>query len=187
MNKKNNQRFRETEINMESAMLKLMKTYDFEKITVKKICEKAQVNRSTFYAHFIDIYDMLDKMENELRAELLQSYQTEKEKQIFSEKSFLHFLEHIKKHKYFYKINLQTRKSFPLKQGYEELWKIVKTRCESVGITDDEEITYYLISFQAGFTMVLKHWVDTDCAVENRKIAAIIKNCIPGIWLSNKY
>lgn len=59
MNTKNNQRFKDTEIRMQSVMLELMKYMEFEKITVKKICEKAQVNRSTFYAHFIDIYDML--------------------------------------------------------------------------------------------------------------------------------
>ena len=52
MNKKNNHRFRETEIRMQTAMLEIMKTTEFKKITVKKICEKAGVNRSTFYAHF---------------------------------------------------------------------------------------------------------------------------------------
>lgn len=181
MNKKNNQRFRDTEIHMEYAILELMKIYDFEKITVKKICEKAQVNRSTFYAHFIDIYDMLDKVETELRKELLESYKSEKEISLFSERSFLLFLEHIKKHKYFYKINLQTRKNFPLKQGYEQLWELIKARCESAGIINDDEIMYYLISFQAGFTMVLKHWVDNDCMIENYKIAKIIKNCIPNV------
>ena len=62
MNTKNNMRFRETQIRMEAAMLDLMKHLDFEKITVKQICQKAGVNRSTFYAHFIDIYDMLEKM-----------------------------------------------------------------------------------------------------------------------------
>ena len=55
MNTKNNQRYQETEIRMEAAMLKLMEHTDFEKITVKKICETAGVNRSTFYAHFTDI------------------------------------------------------------------------------------------------------------------------------------
>ena len=59
MNTKNNQRFQETERRMEACMLELMKHYEFEKITVKKICEKAQVNRSTFYAHFIDIFDII--------------------------------------------------------------------------------------------------------------------------------
>lgn len=64
MNTKNNQRYRETEIRMDAAMLELMKHTEFEKITVKKICETAGVNRSTFYAHFTDIYDMLDRMED---------------------------------------------------------------------------------------------------------------------------
>lgn len=71
MNTKNNQRYRETEIRMDAAMLELMKHTEFEKITVKKICETAGVNRSTFYAHFTDIYDMLDRMEDFLHQELL--------------------------------------------------------------------------------------------------------------------
>ena len=74
MNTKNNQRYRETEIRMDAAMLELMKHTEFEKITVKKICETAGVNRSTFYAHFTDIYDMLDRMEDFLHQELLESY-----------------------------------------------------------------------------------------------------------------
>ena len=76
MNKKNNQRFHDTEIRMEAVMLELMKTTEFEKITVKKICEKSRVNRSTFYAHFSDINDMMDKMEQKLRKELLQAMKT---------------------------------------------------------------------------------------------------------------
>lgn len=181
MNKKNNQRFQETEKRMEVAMLELMKSTDFEKITVKRICEKAQVNRSTFYAHFLDIYDMMDKMEVHLREEMLNSYNKKEKFQIFSEQSFIYFLEHIKKHKYFYKINLHTRKSFPLKQGFNELWDIIEPRCKNAGITDEEEILYYFIGFQAGFTMILKHWVDTDCVLSERKIARIIQNCIPTI------
>ena len=46
MNTKNNQRFRDTEIRMEASMLDIMKHTKFEKITVKKICEKAQGNSS---------------------------------------------------------------------------------------------------------------------------------------------
>ncbi len=181
MNTKNNQRFRETEIRMEAAMLKLLKNTEFEKITVKKICEAAEVNRSTFYAHFIDIYDMLNKMETALHRELLESYKNKNDYSLFSEESFIYFLEHIKKHKYFYKINLQTRKTFPLSQGYEPLSNIIKSRCQQAGITDDKEIMYYFISFQAGFTMILKHWVDTDCLIKENELPAIIKKSIPNI------
>ena len=183
MNVKNNQRFHDTEVRMETAMLEIMKDTDFEKITIKKICEKARVNRSTFYAHFTDIYDMLDKMEVELRRELLDSYSSGKmqEYQMFSEESFILFLKHIKKHKYFYRINLQTRKSFPLKQGYEPLWAIIEPLCKKAGITSNEEIMYYFVYFQAGFTIILKRWVDTDCKENEVQLAEIIKNCIPTV------
>lgn len=40
MNTKNNQRFKETEIRMQSAMLELMKYMEFEKITVKKFVKR---------------------------------------------------------------------------------------------------------------------------------------------------
>lgn len=181
MNTKNNQRFRQTELRMEFAMLKLMENTEFEKITVKKLCEKAKVNRSTFYAHFMDIYDMLGKMERELSRELLESYGDKGGYDIFSEESFLYFLKHIRKHQYFYKIILRTRTSFPLSQGYEPLWEIMKSRCEQAGILEEEEMMYYFISFQADFTMALKHWVDTDCSIPERKVALIIQNSIPYI------
>lgn len=186
MNKKNNARFRQTEIRMESEALKLMKTLDIKKLTVRKICEKAGVNRSTFYAHFLDIEDMLDKMEMELRKDLMKRYQEKSEREIFSKTSFLRFLEHIEQHQYFYRINLATRKQFPLCQGYDNLYPIIEKRCHQAGIEDEQEILYYLISFQAGFTMVLKQWVDLGCQMEKEKVASIIYNCIPDVWKKEK-
>ena len=59
---------------------------------------------------------------------------------------------------------------------------IIKSRCEKHGINNEEEILYYFIYFQAGFTMILKHWVDTDCIASEEEIAAIIKKCIPNIF-----
>lgn len=183
MNIKNNRRFQDTEIRIETAMLEIMKKTEFEKITVKKICDKAQVNRSTFYAHFVDIYDLLDKMETFLAKELLDRYISQPHEKYppFSEDSFIPFLQHIKKHSYFYKINLAHRKSFPIRQGYEMIWNIIKPRCEKAGITSEDDIMYYFIYFQAGFTMILKHWVDTGCEKEESEVASIIINCIPQV------
>lgn len=189
MNIKNNQRFRDMEIRMETAMLDIMKTTDFEKITVRSICEKALVNRSTFYAHFTDIYDMLDKMEAELHKELLDSYSNKdgQENLAFSMQSFIPFLRHIKKHSYFYKINLQTRKKFPLKQGFEPLWdEVIKPRCKHAGLISEDDMMYYFVYFQAGFTMILKRWVDNGCKESENELAEIIEHCVPAVLSSMK-
>ena len=63
MNTKNNQRYRDMDIFMKAALTELMKEKDFEKITVRSICERAGVNRGTFYSHYADIYAMLEDAE----------------------------------------------------------------------------------------------------------------------------
>ena len=43
----------------------LLREKPVEKITVKELCEKAEINRSTFYKHYLDCYDLLNKIEEE--------------------------------------------------------------------------------------------------------------------------
>lgn len=59
-----------TKKNLYDALLILMKDKNFENIKVSDICEKALVNRSTFYAHFDDKYDLLYDFINDLKDEL---------------------------------------------------------------------------------------------------------------------
>ncbi|MDS0526141.1 TetR/AcrR family transcriptional regulator [Clostridium sp. SHJSY1] len=55
---------------IEDALIKLMSEKDFEKITVKDLTEKLDINRGTFYLHFRDKYDLLEQKENEILDEL---------------------------------------------------------------------------------------------------------------------
>ncbi len=47
-----------------------MKEKSIKHITVKEICEKADINRGTFYLHYKDVYDMFEQIENEFFNEL---------------------------------------------------------------------------------------------------------------------
>jgi len=50
------------------AFVALMKEKDFDHITVQDITERANVSRKTFYLHFLDKYDLLDRvMEDAIR------------------------------------------------------------------------------------------------------------------------
>ena len=51
MNKNENKYFN-TAVKMDKALLLLLSKKDFEDITIKEICEAAEVNRSTFYLHY---------------------------------------------------------------------------------------------------------------------------------------
>ena len=54
------------------ALLKLMKKKNFEKIKIADICEEALINRSTFYAHYEDKYELLMALFEEQKVSLLE-------------------------------------------------------------------------------------------------------------------
>lgn len=182
MNKKNNKQFRNSDIRMKQAMLELMNTIPFDKITVRLICERADVNRSTFYAHYTDIYDMIEQMEANLQKDLMNDYSVFDNVTVFSLESFIPFLKFIRKHMDFYRVALRTRHEFPLKQGYTPLWEqVIKPLCVQAGITSESEMLFYFIGFQASFTMILKYWVDQGCIEEEKIVAQIMRNIIPTV------
>ena len=56
---KNESKYFNTAIKMDEALLSLLEKKDFEYITIKEICDIAGVNRSTFYLHYENTYDLL--------------------------------------------------------------------------------------------------------------------------------
>lgn len=66
-----------TKKNLYDALILLMKQTNFENIKVADICKYALVNRSTFYNHYQDKYDLLDDMLTNLKNKIfnLNNYQ----------------------------------------------------------------------------------------------------------------
>ena len=58
MNDKTDLRVIKTNKILFEALTTLMKEKTFEKIKISDICEVALINRSTFYAHYIDIWTL---------------------------------------------------------------------------------------------------------------------------------
>ena len=63
MEKKTDLRIIKTKKVIYEALIDLMKEKTFEEIKVSDICNKALINRSTFYAHYEDKYEKVNKGE----------------------------------------------------------------------------------------------------------------------------
>lgn len=50
---------------IKNAIIELMSKKNFDKITIQEIADKANVGRRTFYDHYMDKYDLLDKITEE--------------------------------------------------------------------------------------------------------------------------
>ena len=64
--KRSDARVRYTQMVLKESLLSLLKEKPINKITVKELCDLAELNRATFYSHYRDCYDLMEHIENEL-------------------------------------------------------------------------------------------------------------------------
>lgn len=68
-------RITKTKKSIINSFLELRSKKAIEKITVKEICEKAEINKSTFYTHFKDIYDLTEYLEAQIASDVISNLQ----------------------------------------------------------------------------------------------------------------
>ncbi|WP_026658540.1 TetR/AcrR family transcriptional regulator [Butyrivibrio sp. AC2005] len=72
INKKEDRRIRYTKMRIRTAFHELIQEMDHEKITVTAICNRAEINRATFYKYYLDVPDLVDKLQDETINELAE-------------------------------------------------------------------------------------------------------------------
>jgi len=167
-----------TRMVLKDSMIKLLKDKQISEITVKEICELADVNRSTFYAHYLDLYDLLSKMEEEVLEDMkayLYQHNFEKDEESFQVTEKI--LEYIAENKEMAQILLHENAD-PIFQ--KRVIKIAqKYLMDSWNLADklDEDFSHYLSTFIiAGCLQMIKVWVDDDLKQSPKEMAILIHN-----------
>ena len=79
MKKKEDLRVIKTKMSLYKGLLELMKTKTFENIKVSEICTKSMINRSTFYDHFSDKYELFQSLIDDLKEGLINDLKVRKQ------------------------------------------------------------------------------------------------------------
>ncbi|WP_020060075.1 TetR/AcrR family transcriptional regulator [Bacillus sp. 123MFChir2] len=109
----NDPRVKRTRQAIRDALISLIHEKSFNSITVQDIAEKATVNRATFYSHYYDKYDLLDKSIEEMLTTLADILKPKKlDKNEFKltldtpHPVFLSLFSHIAENVFFYQVML---------------------------------------------------------------------------------
>ena len=78
MEEKTDRRIKRTRQLLIHALTTLMKEKSIKDITIKELCETADINRGTFYLHYKDIYDMLEQTELDLLTQFSEALKKHK-------------------------------------------------------------------------------------------------------------
>lgn len=182
MNTVNNQRFQETDRRIQEAMLQLIQEKEVNKVTVNDICTRCGINRSTFYAHFVDIYDLLGKLQMEIYQDVADSFKDINidPSEYLSIEYIVIILDHVRRHQLFYRAYFS--------KGLDDLQRnagIVQERfispyMRSLGIASERQINYQFRFFWAGFIEVVRIWVFDGCPETPEDLVKIIAMSVRG-------
>lgn len=164
MNTKNNLRFQQTEDQIRTIFIELLKKKELSKITVREICEQAQINRTTFYLHHTDIYDLMEKIESDMIHYHIAIFTKPKKEYSLGER-FIRLLTFIQENKEFYRVYLNNQRN-PRIIDYTLLPDSLTDRQKLFMRADKDgstEYEYSQIFFIAGFTAMIQNWLNRDC------------------------
>lgn len=172
MNKPNNQRYRDTEENIRQAVMELIKRG--EELSVRAICQRAGVNRSTFYLHFSDVYDMMDKFEAAMSRELVAAF-TREGAHGFADR-MENVFEYISQNADIYRAWLRAPRRglpFPFILPDECVRGLIDFR-RGMGLESDTEFNYQQSFFMGGIAEAARAWLECGCRESPRELTRIL-------------
>ena len=181
MNVKNNRLTQETDERIIRTVYRMMtqEHRPIGKITVREICEQAQIHRSTFYAHYQDVYDLVERVENSMSRQLTETFFRKLDAHASARECFTELFVFIRTHREFYTYYLaESKRSGVLRLA----WEIIQERAsmasltpEQFGAASQEELTYHGVFFVLGLTAVVRMWLQNGCREEPAELYDIIR------------
>ncbi len=190
---KNESKYFNTAIKMDEALILLLEKKDFEYITIKEICDKAGVNRSTFYLHYENTADLLKETTRYILDKHFAYYSadtsgiTERfencklEDLVFITSEYLTpYLTFIKENQRIFKVAIKQFNSFNMEKVYGNMFKHVFDPILSRFQIPQNDRQYIIKFYLTGIFGIVMEWLNCGCADEMNDIIKIIIDCVVG-------
>ena len=180
-----------TAARMDEAFLELLEKKDFAYITVKEICEKAGVNRSTFYLHYETVGDLLaestkyiiDRFVDSMpysTVDFLEKLPTRPLEELFliTPEYLTPYLTYIREHKRVFRVSLAQAGTLRMDEAYLALNRHVFTPILARFGVPPEDRDYMMAFFINGLIAVINKWLEQDCQDPMEHIISVMQTCI---------
>lgn len=162
---KDDRRVKYTKMVLKESFIKLLEKKDISKISIKEICENADINRATFYAHYNDQYDLLRKIENELLHNI-NAHLAEFDQEINNMNAVLlaeKIFEYLKENAKLCKLLLSERGDFNFqKQVMMLVYDIIISKLTNNNMITKEDAEYVYSFTITGCVGIVQKWLDED-------------------------
>ena len=165
MAERTDRRVRKTKAALRHGLAVLTQKKSIKEITVKELVEEVDINRSTFYLHYTDIYSMVAELESELLEEFKNAIDLYPPTN--SEEEMCRFFEHI------YNILNDNREICFVSERIKKIF-------ESGMVKNVYDVRYVFDFCISGGMGLFKHWLTDENALEPAHMAKITTDMVVG-------
>lgn len=180
-----------TAARMDEAFLELLEQKDFAYITVKELCARAGVNRSTFYLHYETLADLLAESAQHIidRFVAAMPHDTQEfleklperpveELYLITPEYLVPYLTYVKEHRRVFRTTVEQASALRMTDAYEALSRHVFLPILNrfgVSAADREYLMAFYIS---GLMAIINRWLQADCQDSIEHIISVMQTCI---------
>ncbi|HWR22327.1 MAG TPA: TetR/AcrR family transcriptional regulator [Feifaniaceae bacterium] len=174
MERKNiDQRVRLTRTLLKDALVQIMQTQHISKISVRALCDLAGVNRSTFYAHYSDQYDLLHQLEQEVIDNLKRYLEKQDyhDNRPISTQVLTRILEYAQENANLFQVLLSENCDFAFQKDIMELAQVVSFKLNPAF---DARVQGYLTVYGiTGCISILQKWLQDGLLETPEKVSEV--------------
>lgn len=186
-NKKDNQRVKMTKKIIKNTLINMLKEININKITVSSLCKKAEINRSTFYKYYDDIYDLVKKIEDEMFDKIKENIKKCELDEGVSYVNAKNILEEIKENKELY---CMLAGKYNDEKFFKKIRNMGKDTCINKWKVLNPNIDYkyleaFYVVYSNGFFNLVIQWLDGKLDITEKELIDIetrMFNLLPNIY-----
>jgi len=182
--KKEDRRVRRTKKMLTQALTELLQQKQVKEITVRELTELADMNRGTFYLYYKDIFDMLEKIEDDLFEQLNEIF-AHHEREVVTAQTrpiLLELFQFIAENREMCQVLLSPNGDMNFLHRLNE---VLREKCLQVyravtpGGGDGTDVFDYQYSFIVfGCAGIIRAWVSRQCPESPRQMAELTDTLI---------
>lgn len=181
-----------TAAKMDKALLELLAEKDFAYITIKEICQKAGVHRSTFYLHYENLGDLLTESVEKMMKDFacrFQGFQEEgflkkirscplEELVLITPRYLLPYLSYIRDNQKLFRISVEHYSTLGLQNSYRDLFQhVFEPILERFRVLPQHR--HYMMTFYLnGIIAVIMEWLENGCQEGVEEISGVLTRII---------
>lgn len=185
MNKSESKYFNTARL-MDEALLQLLEKKDFDYITVKEICVKAGVNRSTFYLHYENTNDLLEESLKYIFSRFSEKYDnsiidknkmkncTVDELILITPQYIIPYLTFLKDHKKLFMVAISKPNVFKIPNSFNEVYEDIFNPILERFSVPQKERKFLLVFYISGMHAIIIEWLRNGCETETEYIADLL-------------